>query len=147
MDGELPEPGITAERIVEIEREHTTNLFGKQQTPTGLPAAADIDPDEPIRVLGTPQLLAEVEFLGRESLHGTLPDGTGLVGIDATVTHRKAVPIGRTVRVETKLIAVSGRKITIEGTLYLSDSEALVGEVTNRLQVVNRETFKDGIEK
>lgn len=146
MRDELPEAGITAERTFRVEREHTTNLFGEQETPPGAPAAADADVDEAIRVLGTPHLLAEVEFLGRESLRGTLPDGAGVAGIDASVTHRKAVSIGNRVLVRTELTDVTDRTLTIEGTLSLVDSETLVGEVRNRLQVVQRDAFGDRVE-
>ena len=147
MDDELPEPGITGRRTFRVEPEHTTNLFGEQEEPPGLPAAADADPDESVHVLGTPQLLASVEFLGRESLRGTLPKGTGLVGVEASVTHRNAVPVGVSVTIETELTAVSGRRLTIEGTVRRSESGTAVGEVTNRLQVVRRETFLDGIDR
>lgn len=146
MDDDLPEPGITAERTFRVERRHTTNLFGKQETPPGLPAAADAASDESIRVLGTPQLIAAVEFLGRESLHGALPEKTGVAGIHAEATHRRAVQLGRTVRVRTELADVTDRRLTIEGDVSLVDSEALVGEVTNELQVVRREAFGDRVE-
>jgi len=143
MIDELPEPGITAERTFQVEREHTTNLFGKQTSPPGSPAAADAAPEEAIRVLGTPRLLAEVEFLGRQSLRGTLPEGTGVVGIDAEITHRAAVPVGRSLVVRTELVAVTDRTLTIEGTLSPLDSPDSVGEVTNRLRVVRRAAFRD----
>lgn len=145
MDDELPAPGITAERTFRVERSHTTNLFGEQENPPGLPAAADADPDESMRVLGTPQLLATIEFLGRESLHGSLPEGTGVAGIHAEVQHRRAVPIGRTVHARTELTDVTDRTLTIDGTVSVADSGALVGEVTNRVHVVRRETFTERI--
>lgn len=143
MIDDLPEPGITAERTFQVERKHTTNLFGEQTSPPGSPAAADAAPEESIRVLGTPQLLAEVEFLGRQSLRGTLPEGTGVVGIDAEVTHREAVPIGRSLLARTELVDVTDWTLTIEGTLSPPDSPEPVGEVTNRLRVVRRAAFKN----
>lgn len=144
MDG-LPAPGITAERTFRVERRHTTNLFGAQEHPPGLPAAADADAEDSMRVLGTPQLLAEVEFLGRESLRGTLPDGTGVAGTSAEVRHRQAVRIGRSVLVRTELTDVTDRTLTIEGWLSPVDSDRLVGEVVNTLRVVEREAFLDRI--
>ena len=143
MIDELPDPGITAERTFQVERKHTTNLFGEQTSPPGSPAAVDAAPEESIRVLGTPQLLSEVEFLGRQSLRGTLPEGTGVVGIDAQVTHREAVPIGRSLLVRTELTDVTDRTLTIDGTLSPPDSAEPVGEVTNRLRVVQRAAFKE----
>jgi predicted thioesterase len=145
MDG-LPPPGITAERTFRVERRHTTNLFGTQKHPPGLSAAADADDGDSMRVLGTPQLLAQVEFLGRESLRGTLPDGTGVAGTRAEVRHRRAVSVGRSVLVRTELTDVTDRTLTIEGTLSLADSDRLVGEVVNTLRVVEREPFLDRID-
>jgi fluoroacetyl-CoA thioesterase len=145
MTEDLPEPGITAERTFEIERRHTTNLFGEQETPPGAPAATDATPEESIRVLGTPQLLAEVEFLGRQSLRGTLPDGSGVVGIDADVTHLSAIPVEKAVHVRTELTDVTDRTLTIEGTLSSADTDEPIGEVTNRLRVVRRESFRERI--
>lgn len=145
MDG-LPDPGITAERSFRVEPRHTTNLFGTQERPPGLPAAADADPDESIRVLGTPQLLAEVEFLGRESLRGTLPDGCGVAGTSAEVRHRRAVPIGRSVLVRTELTEVTDRTLTIEGELRLVESDRPVGDAVNTLQVVERRAFLERID-
>jgi predicted thioesterase len=145
MIGTLPEPGITAERTFQVERRHTTNLFGEQESPPGAPAAADAAPEESIRVLGTPQLLAEVEFLGRESLRGTLPEGTGVVGIDADVTHRNAAAIGERVHVRTELTDVVDRTLTIEGELSRVDPAEPIGAVTNRLRVVRRKSFGDRI--
>jgi len=161
MDEELPEPGITGERVFRVEPRHTTNLFGEQEDPPGLPAATDAGDDEAIRVLGTPHLLAEVEFLGRESVRGHLPEGTGVVGVDAEVTHRRAVPIGGSVRVRTEVVDVTDRTITVEGELSraadgdtdndslsadFDGDDAVVGEVTNRIRVVRRDAFADRID-
>lgn len=147
MRDELPEPGITAERTFRVGDEHATTLFGEQGDPPGAPAADDAHPDESVDVLGTPQLLAAAEFLSRESLHGTLPDGVGVVGVRADVTHRKAIPIGRTVRVRTELTDVTGRKLTFEGTLSGVDSAELVGEVTVRLQAIERAPFLERLDR
>ena len=145
MDDELPEPGITGRRTFRVEPRHTTNLFGEQDDPPGLPAAEDAGAEESVRVLGTPQLLAVVEFLGRESLRGQIPEGTGVAGIDAEVRHRRAVPVGTDVLVETELTDVTGRTLTVEGELTVVESGDPIGEVTNRLRVVRREEFTERI--
>lgn len=145
MDDELPEPGITGRRTFRVGSEHTTNLFGEQDDPPGLPAAGDATAEESVRVLGTPQLLAAVEFLGRESLRGHLPEGTGVAGIDAEVRHHRPVPVGTDVLVETELTEVADRTLTVEGELTVGESGKLIGEVTNRLRVVRREGFTDRV--
>ncbi|MFT4909350.1 MAG: fluoroacetyl-CoA thioesterase [Natronomonas sp.] len=143
MDEELPEPGITAKRTFRVEPRHATILFGEQEEPPGLPAAADAAPGEAIAVLGTPRLLAEVEFLGRESLRGRLPDGTGVVGVDADVTHRRAAPVGESVSVRTEITDVTGRTITVTGELSFADSGESIGDARNRLRVVRRAAFSE----
>ena len=145
MDDELPEPGITGRRTFRVESDHTTNLFGEQGNPPGLPAATDATAGESVRVLGTPHLLAVVEFLGRESLRGQLPAGTGVAGIDAEVRHRRAVPVGTDVLAETELTDVTDRTLTVEGRVVLEGSGELIGAVTNRLRVVRRDDFTDRI--
>ncbi len=146
MSEELPKPGITAERTFRVEDGHATTLFGEQDEPPGAPAAADAGDDESLEVLGTPQLLASVEFLGRESLHGTLPNGFGVVGTLAEMTHRSAAPIGRDVLVRTELTDVTDRTLTIKGTLTRADSGGPVGEVTVRLRVVRRDVFTNQVD-
>ena len=145
MDDQLPEPGITAERTFRVEPRHATVLFGEQSEPPGLPAAADADPEESIAVLGTPQLLAEVEFLGRESLRGHLPEGAGVVGVDAEVAHRRAVPVGESVSVSTEVTDVVDRTVTVAGELSLADADEAVGEVETRLRVVRRASFSERV--
>lgn len=145
MNDDRPEPGIEAERTFRVEPRHTTTLFGEQTDPPGLPAATDAADAEAIRVLGTPHVLAEVEFLGRESLRGHLPEGTGVVGVDAEVTHRRPVPVGETVAVRTTVVDVTDDTITVEGELAVVDADEPVGEVRSRLRVVGREAFRDGL--
>jgi len=145
MEEDLPEPGIEAERTFRVEPQHTTTLFGEQDDPPGLPAAADAADEEPVQVLGTPHALAEVEFLGRESLRGHLPEGTGVVGVDAEVTHRRPVPVGDTVAVRTTVTDVTDDTIAVEGELAVSGSDDPVAEVRSRLRVVRREAFRDGL--
>ncbi|WP_255150922.1 thioesterase family protein [Halorarius halobius] len=135
---------LVSRRTFTVERSHTTNVFGEQSDPPARPAAHDAAPDEPVRVLGSPALLGWVEFTGRDSLHGHLPDGTGTVGVDATLHHRGAAPLGTDLAVETELVDVDGSNLTFEGRVERPDGSA-VGEVTTTFRVVDRERFRDSL--
>lgn len=132
----------TGRRTFTVQREHTTNVFGEQADPPARPAAHDAGPDEPVRVLGTPSLLAWVEFTARDSLHGLLPDGTGTAGVRAEVEHHRAAPLGTELVVETDLAAVSGSDLTFEGTLSRAQGGGVVGRATAVIRVVDRDRFR-----
>jgi len=139
-DLDLP-TGIVARREFTVEPSHTTNVFGDQEDPPARAAAADATPDESVRVLGTPALLAWVEFVARESLRGHLPRGTGCAGERAEVHHRRAVPLGTDLLVETDLVDVSGVRLAFEGTVSRTDGE-VVGTASTVIRVVERDRFR-----
>lgn len=140
--GDLVGRDITARRSFTVERTHTTNVFGEQEDPPALPAAADAGPGEAVRVFGSPSLLAWIEFVARESLHGHLPDGTGTAGVRAEVDHRAPAPVGTTLIVETALVGVDTPRLTFEGTVERADDGTVVGAVRTEFGVVDRERFR-----
>ncbi|MWG34609.1 thioesterase family protein [Halomarina oriensis] len=152
----LAEERIAGTREFTVERRHTTTVFGEQTDPPGLPAAADSTPDEHLHVLGSPHLLAACEFVGRESLHGHLPDGTGTVGEHADLTHRRPAPEGTRLRVETVVVDTDGPRVHLDATaarLDGSDDSAgsdadprPVGEVAMTFRVVERERFRTALD-
>jgi predicted thioesterase len=134
---------VTGETTFTVAEAHTTHVFGNQERPPGRPAATDASPEERVHVLGTPHLLARVEFVGRESVRGMIPPGTGVVGERAEVTHRRAAPVGMTVRVETELVEVDGRSLVFEGNLVAVDRNTLFGSATVVLRIVERKRFRE----
>ena len=143
MTDEMPQPGVTGETTFTVAEAHTTHVFGNQERPPGRPAAADASPEERVHVLGTPHLLARVEFVGRESVRGMIPPGTGVVGERAEVRHRRAVPVGTTVRVATELVEVDGRSLVFEGNFVEIDRSTLLGSATAVLRIVERDQFRE----
>lgn len=143
MTDEIPEPGVTGETTFAVAEAHTTHVFGNQERPPGRPAAADASPEERVHVLGTPHLLARVEFVGRESVRGMIPPGTGVVGERAEVRHRRGAPVGTTVRVETELVEVDGRSLVFEGNFIDVERNILIGTATAVLRVVERNQFRE----
>jgi len=146
----LAEDAVAGSRAFTVERRHTTTVFGEQADPPGLPAAADATPDEHVHVLGSTHLLAACEFVGRESLHGHLPDGTGTVGERADLTHRRPAPEGARLRVETVVRATDGPTVHLDATVSRLDVDAsdapTVGEVAMTFRVVDRERFRGALD-
>lgn len=140
--GDLEERDVSARRAFTVGRSHTTNVFGEQAEPPGLPAGADATPDEAVRAFGSPDLLAWVEFVARESLRGHLPPGTGTAGIGAEVDHREPARLGTALVVETALVGVDGSRLTMRGTVERADDGAVVGTVRTEMAVVDRERFR-----
>lgn len=136
----------TGSTTFRVETDHTTNVFGRQQSPPGMPAAADRDTDEAVRLLGTAHLLARVEFTGRESIAGEVPPGTGVVGKTAAVEHRGAATVGTDVVVETEVVDVEGKDIHIDGRASADDRTVGVASATLQLVNINRFRGDLGIE-
>lgn len=128
-----------------VTADQTTNVFGEQDEPPGIPAAVDAEPGEAIQLLGTASLLARIEFVSRESIAGEIPPDTGVVGATATVTHRSAAPLGTTVQVRTEVTGVTGADITFEGTVRTADDGRLVGSATAGLKLVDRDRFRERV--
>ncbi|MFC6837208.1 thioesterase, FlK family [Halomarina ordinaria] len=133
--------GVTGRREFAVEPRHATSVFGEQADPPALPAAL-ASPDEVVEVLGTPFLLSFCEFVGRESLRGHLPEGTGTVGERADVRHRRAATVGTTVVVETDVVDVDGTRVELTATVSRATDEGTVGTATLVFRVVDRERFR-----
>ena len=125
--------------------EHTTTVFGEQDDPPGLPAADDATPEEAVSVLGTPHLLARVEFTARESIRGGLPAGMGVVGERMEVTHRGPATVGADLAVETAVARVEGRRVVFEGDV--DDGDRCVGRATVVLRVIERDRFRTAVDR
>lgn len=137
----LLDEGVTAERRATVTESQATTVFGEQADPPARPAAGDAAPDEATDVLGSPGVLAWVEFVGRDALHGRLPEGTGTVGVRADLDHLGAAPVGTAIVVTAELVGVDGSTLTFEGRIERADGQP-VGEVTTAFRVVDRDRFR-----
>ncbi|ERG89182.1 MAG: putative thioesterase [halophilic archaeon J07HX5] len=137
---ELPDTGTEGVRTFTVRSAHTTTVFGEQTNPPGRAAATDADPSETRKVVGSAQILARFEFLARESVRGQLPPGTGLVGEQGTVTHRRPASVGTELRVETTLTTATDATLVFDGRAT-NPADAVVGKGTVRTRVVDRERF------
>ena len=116
--------GIKGEQSVEVVYENTATAVG-----SGV-----------LEVLGTPCMLALMEKTASESVAPYLEEGCGSVGTQVTISHVAATPIGMTVRCETELTEVDGRRLVFKVAAY--DEAGLIGEGTHERFIVQNEKFQ-----
>lgn len=118
------EAGIKGEQSVEVVYENTATAVG-----SGV-----------LEVFGTPYMLALMEKTASESVAPYLEEGCGSVGTQVTISHVAATPIGMTVRCETELTEVDGRRLVFKVAAY--DEAGLIGEGTHERFIVQNEKFQ-----
>ena len=118
------EAGVKGEQSVEVVYENTATAVG-----SGV-----------LEVFGTPCMLALMEKTASESVAPYLEEGCGSVGTQVTISHVAATPIGMTVRCETELTEVDGRRLVFKVAAY--DEAGLIGEGTHQRAIVAKERFE-----
>ena len=118
------EAGIKGEQSVEVVYENTATAVG-----SGV-----------LEVFGAPCMLALMEKTASESVAPYLEEGCGSVGTQVTISHVAATPIGMTVRCETELTEVDGRRLVFKVAAY--DEAGLIGEGTHERFIVQNEKFQ-----
>ena len=116
--------GIKGEQSVEVVYENTATAVG-----SGV-----------LEVFGTTCMLALMEKTASESVAPYLEEGCGSVGTQVTISHVAATPIGMTVRCETELTEVDGRRLVFKVAAY--DEAGLIGEGTHERFIVQNEKFQ-----
>ncbi|MCC8141945.1 MAG: thioesterase family protein [Lachnospiraceae bacterium] len=94
-----------------------------------------------LEVYGTPCMLALMEKTACESIEPYLEEGWGSVGTQVNIKHLAATPIGMTVRCESELKVVDGRRLLFDVKAY--DDKGLIGEGTHERFTVNNEKFQE----
>ena len=118
------EAGVKGEQSVEVVYENTATAVG-----SGV-----------LEVFGTPCMLALMEKTASESVAPYLEEGCGSVGTQVNISHVAATPIGMTVRCETELTEVDGRRLVFKVAAY--DEAGLIGEGTHQRVIVAKERFE-----
>lgn len=118
------EKGIKGEQSVKVVYENTAAAVG-----SGV-----------LEVFATPCMLALMEKTACDSVLPYLEEGWGSVGTEVNIRHVAATPIGMTVRCESELIEVDGRRLVFTVKAY--DEVGLIGEGTHERFTVNNEKFQ-----
>lgn len=90
-------------------------------------------------VFATPAMAALMEQAAYSSLLPLLKDGQDSVGTSLNISHRSATPLGLSVRAESEVTAVDGKKITFSVAAY--DEAGLIGEGVHQRFLVAHDRF------
>ena len=93
-----------------------------------------------LKVFATPSMIALMEKTAWQSVAPNLEEGSGTVGTQLNVSHLSATPLGMTVRCESELTEVDGRKLVFKVAAY--DNAGLIGEGTHERFIVKNEKFQ-----
>ena len=106
--------------------------------------AADRFENTGVTVLATPVLCHWFESAAVRAIALQLAAGEATVGARLTIEHLKATPLGMRVHVESRVVAVEGRRITFEA--QARDEVELVARGTHERFVVDLARFLAGVE-
>ncbi len=90
-------------------------------------------------VFATPSMVALMEAAACRSVAPYLSEGETTVGVSLNIRHSAATTIGKTVRAESELIQVDGRKLIFQVTAF--DEAGEIGGGEHARAIVNREKF------
>ena len=92
-------------------------------------------------VYATPCMVALMEGAACEAIADAVPEEKTTVGIELSISHLAATPVGMDVRAEAEVTAVDGNIITFSVTAY--DEAGKIGEGTHKRAIVTSQRFLD----
>ena len=92
-------------------------------------------------VYATPCMVALMEGAACEAVSTAIPEEKTTVGIELSVSHLSATPVGMEVRAVAELTAVDGSILTFTVTAY--DEAGKIGEGTPKRAIVSTQRFLD----
>ena len=119
--------------------ELTKGIIGKKELTVTKDKTAAAVGSGLLDVFATPQMIALMEATASESVAPYLDEGSTSVGTLVNVSHVAATPVGMTVRCESELIEVEGRKLVFTVKAY--DECGLIGEGNHERFIVFSEKF------
>ncbi|MCI5718333.1 MAG: thioesterase family protein [Alistipes sp.] len=92
-----------------------------------------------MQVFATPAMVALMENAAMNAVAGVLEPGVSTVGVEMSVSHVKASPVGAEVTASAVLTEIDGRKLTFEVRAW--DDKGTIGEGRHVRFIVDRERF------
>jgi predicted thioesterase len=98
-----------------------------------------------LEVFSTPAMVAFMENTALNVALPHLPEGFDTVGIDISVRHLKASPVGMKLRCKATLERTEGRKLFFSVTAW--DEDGKIGEGTHTRFIIESEEFMKSLKK
>ena len=98
-----------------------------------------------VAVFATPAMVALMENAAMNAVLSHLPHGNNTVGVEVSVSHTKATPMGMTVNATAVLKEIDGKKLTFD--VVASDEEGEIGRSTHTRFVIDVERFMSKLTK
>jgi predicted thioesterase len=108
-------PGMTAERTITVEPQHTVS---HTKTP----------------VLSTPVMISMMENVAKDLTQEFLTTAFTTVGYEVNIKHKAPAALGTEVKVWTRLLEAAGRKLLFE--VRVSQGEKVIGEGLHRRTII-----------
>ena len=119
--------GLKGEASTLVEREDTAQEVGSGS----------------LLVYATPCMVALMEGAACNALEGVLPEDKTSVGIELSISHIAATPVGMEVRAEAEITSVEKNILTYTVTAY--DEAGKIGEGTHKRAVITAQKFLDKV--
>jgi fluoroacetyl-CoA thioesterase len=121
------EVGLQGVKEMRVERRHLASTLGNIGA----------------EVLSTHSVALLMEQSSRDAIADCLPEGKITVGISISLRHFAATPLGLTVRSESRLVKVEGRKLRFQ--VVVRDEVEKIAEGENEQVIVSIDTFLDKV--
>jgi predicted thioesterase len=115
--------GLTRDQTFTVEEEHSAEHIGSGT----------------VGVLSTPSMIAFMEITARTLLDKHLPDSHTSVGVQVSVSHLAACPLGAEVEARIEVLSVDGRRVTLTVEAWHGDTN--LGAGTHQRVIVDKERF------
>lgn len=117
--------GMKGEATALVEREDTAYAVGSGT----------------LLVYATPCMVALMEGAACEAISSALTEDKSSVGIELSLKHLAATPVGLEVRAEAEVSAIDGNIITFQIIAY--DESGKIGECTHQRAIISTQKFLD----
>ncbi len=117
------EKGLKYESVTEVTDGNTALRLGSGDMP----------------VFATPAMVALMENAAMNAVAARLPEGMTTVGVEMTVSHVKASPVGARITASAELVEVDGRRMVFAVKAW--DGCGVIGEGSHTRFAVDRERF------
>lgn len=92
-------------------------------------------------VYATPCMVALMEGAACEAIGAAIPEEKTTVGIELSISHLAATPVGMEVRAEAEITAIDGNTLTFSVTAY--DESGKIGEGIHKRAIISTQRFLD----